>query len=155
MDVRIGGMPLCDYFSAADDEAAVAVLQTPGGPGQASLDVVHLKNVDPVVCMAQLEAIMAACSYEEASQRPRSGQLLSSPEAESAFVVSVSDTLRELLAAATEEELARAAEPWSLTEELRTIGFDTEAAAGVLAALAGLARRAQASDLRLYCWWAM
>ena len=148
-------MPLCDYFSAVDDEAAVAVLQTPGGPGPDSLDVVHLKNVDPVVCMARLEAIMAGCSYEEASRRPRSGQLLSSPEAESAFVVSVSDTLRELLAAAAEDDLLRAAGPWSLTEELLTIGFDTESAVGVLAALAGLARRAQASGRRLYCWWAL
>src|SRR6185437_9380284 len=87
-DVRISAMPMCDYFSAADDEAAVAVLQTPGGAGSASLDVVYLKNIDPVVCMARLEAIMAGCRYEEASQRPRSGQLLSSPEAESAFVMS-------------------------------------------------------------------
>jgi hypothetical protein len=148
-------MPICDYFSATDDQAAVAVLDTPGGPGQASLDVVYLKNIDPVVCMAQLEAIMAGCSYEEASRRPRSGQLLSSPEAESAFVVSVSDTLCELLAVAAEDDLVRAAEPWSLTEELRMIGVDAETAAGVLAALAGLARRARASDRRLYCWWAL
>jgi hypothetical protein len=148
-------MPICDYFSAADDQAAVAVLDTPGGPSRASLDVVYLKNIDPVVCMAQLEAIMAHCSYEEASRRPRSGQLLSSPEAESSFLVSVSDTLCELLAVAAEEDLVRAAEPWSLTEELRMIGVDAETAAGVLAALAGLARRARASDWRLYCWWTL
>ena len=98
-------MPICDYFSAADDQAAVAVLDTLGGPSRASLDVVALKNIDPVVCMAQLEAIMAGCSYEEARQRPRSGQLLSSPEAEGAFVVSVSDTLCELLAVATGGDL--------------------------------------------------
>ena len=153
-DVRIGGMPICDYFSAADDEAAVAVLQTPGGPGRSSLDVVYLKNIDPVVCMARLEAIMAGCSYEEASRRPRSGQLLSSPDAESAFVLSVSDTLCELLAAAAEDDLARAAEPWSLTEEMSGL-VDTEGAAAVLAALADLARRARASGRRLYCWWAL
>jgi hypothetical protein len=148
-------MPICDYFSATDDQAAVAVLDTPGGPGQASLDVVYLKNIDPVVCMAQLEAIMAGCSYEEASRRPRSGQLLSSPEAESAFVVSVSDTLCELLAAATEDDLAQAAELWSQTEELRMMRADAETMAGVLADLAGLARRAQASSQRLYCWLAL
>ena len=39
MDVRIGGMTLCDYFSAADDHAAAVVAQTPGGPGQAAFDV--------------------------------------------------------------------------------------------------------------------
>jgi hypothetical protein len=149
------GMPICDYFSAADDQAAVAVLDTLGGPSQASLDVVELKNLDPVICMAQLEAIMAGCSYEEARQRPRSGKLLSSPEAESAFVVSVSDTLCELLAAATEDDLAQAAELWSQTEELRMMRADAETMAGVLADLAGLARRAQASSQRLYCWLAL
>ena len=154
-DVRISAMPMCDYFSAADDEAAVAVLQTPGGAGSASLDVVYLKNIDPVVCMARLEAIMAGCSYEEALQRPRCGQLLSSPEAESAFVMSVSETLRELLAAATEDDVIRVAEPWSLTEELRMAGVDAQAAAGVLAALAGLARRARAADMHLYCQWTL
>lgn len=148
-------MPICDYFSAADDQAAVAVLDHPGGPGQASLDVVCLKNIDPVVCLGQLEAIMAGCSYEEARQRPRSGQLLSSPEAESAFVVSVSETLCELLAVAARDDLARAAESWSLTDELRMSRVDADTASGVLAALVGLARRARASNSRLYCWWAL
>ncbi|MFD8888785.1 hypothetical protein ACFV0H_40935 [Streptomyces erythrochromogenes] len=45
-------MTLCDYFSAADDQAAVAVLQSPGGPGRAELDVVLLKNIDSVVAIA-------------------------------------------------------------------------------------------------------
>ncbi|MFF4331425.1 hypothetical protein [Streptomyces sp. NPDC001591] len=73
-------MPLCDYFSATDDQAAVAALQTAGGPGQADFDVVFLKNIDPVVAIAQLEAIMTSCSYEKASERPRSGRLLSNLE---------------------------------------------------------------------------
>lgn len=33
---------MCDYFAAADDQAAVAVLDTLGGPGSASLDVISL-----------------------------------------------------------------------------------------------------------------
>ena len=146
---------MCDYFSAADDNAAVAVVDLPGGPGQASLDVVSLKNIDPVVCMASLEAIMAGCSYQEALRRPRSGQLLSSPDAESAFVVSVSDTLHELLAVASEDDLARAAESWSLTDELRMGRADADRAAGMLADLAGLAQRARVSDSHLYCWLAL
>jgi hypothetical protein len=152
---RIVRMPMCDYFSAADDQAAVAVLDAPGGPSRALFDTVCLKNFDPVVCLAKLEAIIADCGYDEARRRPRSGQLLSSPEAESAFVVSVSDTLRELLAAAAEDDLVRAAGPWSLTDELRQVGADAVTAAGVLTALAGLARRAQAASWRLYCWWAL
>ncbi|MEU2489837.1 hypothetical protein [Streptomyces sp. NPDC007883] len=42
-------MPLCDHFSAPDDQAAVAVLRIPGGPGQAEGDVVFLRHIDPVV----------------------------------------------------------------------------------------------------------
>jgi len=70
-------------------------------------------------------------------------------------VMSVSDTLRELLAAATEDDVIRVAEQWSLTEELRMAGVDAQAAAGVLAALAGLARRARAADMHLYCQWTL
>ncbi|WP_079174564.1 hypothetical protein [Streptomyces mirabilis] len=155
MGARILDMPLCDYFSAADDQAAVAVLQIPGGPGQADLDVVPLKNIDPVVAIAQLEAIMTGRSYEEASERPRSGQLLSDPEDGGAFVVSLTDTLTAALATASQDDLVRSAEPWSKTDELRQIGINVEFTAGVLEALAGLAQRAQASGQRLYCWWAL
>lgn len=155
MDARIVGMPLCDYFSATDDQVAVAVLQTPGGPGSAELDVVFLKNIDPVVAIAQLEAIMTSCSYEEASERPRSGQLLSEPEDGPPFVVSLTDTLIDALATASQDDLIRFAEPWSMTDELRQIGISAEATANVLEALAGLAQRAQASDQLLYCWWAL
>jgi hypothetical protein len=70
-------------------------------------------------------------------------------------VVSVSDTLCELLAVATADDLARAAGLWSQTDELRMMRADAETMASVLADLAGLARRAQASNQRLYCWWAL
>ncbi len=143
---------MSDYFSAADDQAAVAVLQTLGGPGQAGLDVVLLKNIDPVVAIAQLEAVMTGCSYEEASGRPRSGELLSSPEDES-FVVSVSDTLFDALASVSREDLLRFAGLWSETGEIRQLSV--EVTVDVLEALAGLAQRARASGLRLYCWLAL
>ncbi|MGW4196242.1 hypothetical protein [Streptomyces sp. NPDC005004] len=149
-------MPLCDYFSAADDQAAVAVLRTPGGPGQADLDVVYLKNVDPVISIAWLEAIMTGCGYEEAGGRPRAGRLLSEPAEEGgSFVVSLTDTLTTALASASRDDLARCAEPWSKTDELRQLGMSVEVTAGVLEALAGLARRAHASGRHLYCWWAL
>ncbi|MFE6052534.1 hypothetical protein ACFQ6N_17410 [Kitasatospora sp. NPDC056446] len=153
-DVRIGSMPLCDYFSAAGDQAAVSVLRTLGGPGPAGLDAVFLKNIDPVVSVARLEAVMTGCGFEEASERPRSGQLLSSPECEP-FVVSVSDSLADALAAASPEDLVRFAEPWARTDELRQLGISAEDTLDVLEALAGLAQRARASDQRLYCWWAL
>ncbi|ELS57533.1 hypothetical protein [Streptomyces viridochromogenes] len=83
-------MVTCDYFSASDDDTALRVLDEPGGADPAGWDVVPLKGIDPVVATARLEAVLTGCTYEEAAERPRSGQPLSSPEAESAFVVSVS-----------------------------------------------------------------
>ncbi len=151
----IAGMPLCDYFSAPDDQAAVAVLPTGEGPGQAGFDTVGLKNIDPVVAMARLEAILTGCAYEEARALPRAGRLLSDPEDEAAFVVSVTDTLTATLASASPEDIARCAGPWSRTGELRELGISAEDTAGALEALAGLARRARGSGRRLYCWWAL
>ncbi|WP_329124522.1 hypothetical protein [Streptomyces sp. NBC_01353] len=148
-------MTLCDYFSAPDDNAAAAVVEMPGGPAAAALDVVYLKNIDPVVAIAHLEAIATDCSYEEAGRRPRSGHLLSSPESEGPFVLSLSDTLTEALVTATPDDLAAFAEPWSMTAELRQIQVDAKTAAVALEALAGLAHRARADGLQLYCWWSL
>jgi hypothetical protein len=154
-DARIVGVPLCAYFAAADDQAAVAVLQTSGGPGQADLDVVFLKNIDPVVAIVQLEAVVAGCGYAEVCERPRSGQVLSEPEIGPPFVVSVTDSLVEALAGASREDLSRFGASWSITEEIQQTGMDAEAATAVLEALAGLAQRARVSRQRLYCWWAL
>nr|WGD01511.1 GE004856 [Streptomyces sp.] len=148
-------MTLCDYFSAADDQAALAVAGRAGGPAEAAFDVVFLKNIDPAVAIAQLEAILTDCTYEEASRRPRAGQLLSSPEDEGRFIISVSDTLAEALAEATRADLVRVAEPWSMTAELQQSKVDAFNALDVLEALAGLAQRAQAADMHLYCWWSI
>lgn len=45
-------MPMCDYFSAPDDEAAVGVLDQIGGPDASGFDVISLKGIDPSVTMA-------------------------------------------------------------------------------------------------------
>ncbi|MEU5402248.1 hypothetical protein ABZ348_23465 [Streptomyces sp. NPDC005963] len=148
-------MVMCDYFSASSDDAAVGVLDQFGGPDTSVFDVVSLKGVDPVVVVAQLEAILTGCTYDEAARRPRAGKLLSSPDAESAFIVSVSDTVQEALATATPAALIEAAGPWSETDELQTSGMDAEAALEVLVLLSALAGRAGSTGHRMYCWWAL
>ncbi|WOX14999.1 hypothetical protein [Streptomyces sp. N50] len=145
-------MVMCEYFSAASDEAAVGVLDGPGGPDASVFDVLPLKGVDPVVVLARLEGILTDCTYDEARARPRSGQLLSDPEAEAAFVISVSDTLRDALATASDERLDLAAVPFAAVEEL---GFTPTKTSELLHRLSGLARRAAAENRRLYCWWAL
>ncbi|WP_116244482.1 hypothetical protein [Nocardiopsis sp. FIRDI 009] len=148
-------MVLCDYFSASGDEEAVGVLDGPGGPEPSVFDVLPLKGIDPVVVMARLEAILTGCDHDEASARPRSGELLSDPEHGSAFVVSVSDSLQRALASASEDRLAEAAGPWADTEELRDDPSTADDLLEVLRPLAGLARRAEREGRRLYCRWAL
>ncbi len=145
-------MVMCEYFSAASDEAAVGILDDPGGPDPSVFDVLPLKDIDPVVVMARLEGILTDCTYDEARARPRSGQLLSDPEAEAAFVISVSDTLRDALATASGKRLDLAAGPFAAVEELR---FTPTKTSELLHRLSGLARRAAAENRRLYCWWAL
>jgi hypothetical protein len=149
---KIYDMVMCDYFSAASDEVAVGVLDAPGGPDASVFDVLSLKDVDPVVVMPRLEGILTDCTYDEACARPRSGQLLSDPEAEGAFVISVSDTLRDALATASDDQLGVAAGPFAAVEEL---GFTHTKTLELLNRLSGLARRAVAEERRLYCWWAL
>ncbi|MET9880974.1 hypothetical protein ABZZ36_41240 [Actinacidiphila glaucinigra] len=145
-------MPDADYFSAADDVSALTVVEA-RGPAHAGLDVIFLTDIDPVDAIARLEAIMTGCNYEEASWRPRAGQLLSSEDVDSPFVLTVSDTLFEVLASATEGGTVAAAKAWSSAGEVS--GLDAATATVVMEALVGLAKRARAADLRLYCWWTL
>jgi len=145
-------VPDADYFSAADDGSVVAVIEA-GGPARAGLDVIFLKDIDPVDAVARLEAVMTGCSYEEASKRPRVGQLLSSEDVDSPFVLTVSDTLFDVLVSVSGDDLTTVAEAWSATGSVR--GLDAATATVVVEALVGLAKRARAADLRLYCWWTL
>ncbi|MFE1435152.1 hypothetical protein ACFW5G_22460 [Streptomyces griseoaurantiacus] len=62
-------MPLADCFSAPDDEAALAVPRTEGGPRRTGHDPVRLRGVDPVLALVRLEAAVTGCGHEEAGAR--------------------------------------------------------------------------------------
>ena len=79
--------------------------------------------------------------------------MLSSEDVDSPFVLTVSDTLCDVLVSASGDDLAAAAAAWSAAGGV--VGLDAATAAVVLEALVGLARRASAADLRLYCWWTL
>ncbi|MEW1642718.1 hypothetical protein [Streptomyces sp. NPDC091219] len=74
------GMVMCECFAAVSDEAAVGVLEAPGGPDPSVFDVLSLRGVGPVVVMARLEGILTDRTYDEARARPRSGQLSENPD---------------------------------------------------------------------------
>lgn len=169
-----GVMTLCDYFSAPDDEAAVAVLGTPGGPIPAGLDAVSLKHVDPVVVLGRLETLMTAAAVDaygggdggsgaadaggadgDGGRASAGALLVSTPDGEGPLVFRLPDALTAVLASATPDDLARAAGPWSLTPELRQFQVDEATAAAALDVLAALVRRARDGGLRVYCWWAL
>jgi hypothetical protein len=163
---------LFDYFSAASDEAAASVISLPGGPGapppppqrrgwlrgrQASppavvpFDTVSVKGIDPLVQLGTLEALFTGRDYEQIVAGARAGHVLATQDGGERLVVTLTDELQAVLAAAHDDHLAAVAEPWSQTEEFFGQG-DPPALARLLHELAELARRARDKDERMYCW---
>jgi hypothetical protein len=81
--------------------------------------------------------------------------LLSDPQHGEAFVVGLTDTLAEALAALPPDRLLPAATAWSATEELRLDAVTPDTAAAALRALSALAHRARTDGRRLYCRWSL
>lgn len=143
---------LYDYFSAPNDERAVTVLQVEGGPTaeESGFDAGTLGGIDPVVQLGTLEALLTGVPYDEVTDDPRAGHNLAMSDDYDRIVITVTDALAAALAAADDVRLADVAELWSQTEELE--GADPAQLAAFARDLAALARRAAASDHRLYCW---
>ncbi|MCA4131440.1 hypothetical protein [Arthrobacter sp. M4] len=173
---------LFDYFSAGSDEEAAAVIDRPGGPGSQSTvqlqqlkrgglfgrkrapapgpgtdpelvvyDTVSLKNVDPVVQFGTLEELITGRAYDDIVDDPRSGHAVAIRDGGERLVLTLTGSLSSALAAAGDEVLEQAAVPWSETEEFWNAA-DPRDLAAFLKELARLARRAEASGKRLYCW---
>lgn len=145
-------MPLIDYFTAPSDADAARVLPGTGGPAAHGFEVLPAKGIDPAVALGNLEAILTDRPFDEVSAASRQCHLLTDGDAD-AFVVTVTDTLRDALAAASAEHLRQVAEPWAATDELA--GTPPAMLADALDQFAGLARRALERNQRLYCWWAL
>jgi hypothetical protein len=149
---------LTDYFSASSDKEAASAIDRLGGPSQPStdpsakapFDTVQAKNLDPVVVLGTLEALLTGRDYQDIVKGPHAGRLLAGQDDYHLLVLTVTDGIQAALAAASDDELAEVAVPWSQTEELK--GAEPENLAGLLQELAGLARRAADRNERLYCW---
>ncbi|GAB4062124.1 hypothetical protein GCM10028777_00880 [Angustibacter speluncae] len=117
------------------------------------LDTLELRGIDPFVQLATLEAIMTGRAYEDVIQDERHGRAVAEDDEGVAAVVTLTDSVRDALAAADEAELARVAPLWLRTEEFAVRDDeDREFFTGLFADLAALARRAHADELHLYCW---
>ncbi len=145
-------MPFVDYFIAADDTSASLAIDAPGGPESGGYETIDAKGVDPLVVLGNLESILLDRTYADVLADPRHGHLLTDSERDD-LVVTVTDTLRDGLAAADGDRLRAVAEEWVQTAELA--GSDSDALTELLAVFAALADRAVRQDWHIYCWWAL
>lgn len=138
-----------EYFSAPDDEAALTACR-PGGPAGAGFPGRTAKGIDPCVQLGVAESLLTGVPYDAVVERPRSCHLLGDPEADSRRLLTLSDELRDALAAAAPKRLRETAVPWARTEEFAP-GTPPEPLADFLTGLAALASTAARSGHRLYC----
>jgi hypothetical protein len=168
------------YFSAEDDESAAAAEARPGGPlgwptvtGQRKAGLFrkepiveslgpaykgfHTRGYDPAVNLGTLESLLRGIDYDNLQDNPRwGGSPIESDPPEDRAVVTVTDTLRDALADASDDDLRQVAEPWSRTEELTQVGWEDttlEDHLEFLNQLRALAHSARQHGQRLYCYY--
>ena len=141
---------LTHYFAAPDDAAAAGVIEIVGGPAAdpRGWPTVLLNGLEPVVTLGTLEEFLTRRPYRSVVANPRQGHILT--ERAETMVVTVTDELRDALAAADRSALTEVADVWAVAEELDSA--DPIALADALVALAGLCRDAEIRGEPVYCW---
>ena len=146
---------LYDYFRAVDDAAAIHLAETvSGGPtvhADDAVDAVDLKNIEPTVHLGMLVALAEGVPWEV---HLVDTALLWSGSEEGPWLVSIKDTVRDILAAmATGGRLPELSAQWGRTEELSRNGpLPAEQMLPVIEEITGLARRARDAGEHIYCW---
>ncbi|MFG3259859.1 hypothetical protein [Streptomyces sp. NPDC048172] len=107
-----------------------------------------LKGADPHLLLGTVEAHLTGVPEEQVEADPRFCQLLNAPAHEGPWLFSLTDALRDALAAATPERQLEAATAWTHTEDGG--GQDPQLLADFLERLGELARDA-GPQRRLYC----
>ncbi|GAA4985311.1 hypothetical protein [Kitasatospora paranensis] len=134
-----------DYYAAADDVRALAAFQD--GRIDDLFGTVGIKGTDPYTLLGTVQAFLMGASDEEIKADPRFCTLLSDPQDDGRWLVSLPDALRDALASATSSRLGEAATACTLTED--GAWHDAELIADFLVRLADLAR--DAGQRALYC----
>ncbi|MFD7875847.1 hypothetical protein ACFV5G_17380 [Streptomyces sp. NPDC059766] len=135
-----------DYYAATGDTQALALFKD-DSMGDL-FGTLGLKGADPYLILGTIEAHLTGVSEEQVEADPRFCALLNDAEHDGPWLVSLTDTLRDALAAATPERLLEAATAWTHTEDGG--GEDPGLMADFLERLGQLAR--DAAPLRhLYC----
>ena len=140
---------LYTYFAATSDTEAAAIADSVAGPATGVHPIVD--GVDPVIQGATLLSLIDGRDYDDIVDDPEWARLVSSPESQEAWVVSMPHSFTAGLAEASEADLVKVADPWSKTEE-----FWGQATAEdlfpLLLELRGLALSVRGTEARLYCW---
>ena len=138
------------YFTARDDETASAVVDD--GPAATHSPV--LDAVDASVQAGTLQALLTDEPYDSITADRSWARLVSAPDHESAWVVSMPSAFTEALADASDEQLAAVVGPWSQTEEFWGAGDPTHLLP-LLQDWRSLALTARERGEHMYCWMAL
>jgi hypothetical protein len=168
------------YFSADGDEEAAEAERRSGGPlglpvqiGRRRVGLFRtvpvtaelgagypgflVRGYDPVVNMANLEALLTGRDFDSVCAEPRLGaEVTHEPSAEGAGVVTLTDSLRDALIACEQEALEQVVDRWAATEEFQLPGWEGVTRAEHLAFLTQLrtlATETRDTGHRLYCWF--
>ncbi|MDR2293813.1 MAG: hypothetical protein LBE05_01200 [Microbacterium sp.] len=137
------------YFGATDDATAAAAVDD----GPVSFAPV-LDAVEATVQAGTLMALLTGQTYEEATADQSWARLITAPDHESAWVVSLPPEFTEAVACASDEKLAEVVGPWSQTEEFWG-GEDPAELLDMLREWRGLAQTTQQRGENMYCWMSL
>jgi len=166
------------YFAATSDEEAKSTIDLRAGPGggahlpvpktsrgmfrrhttavsgatRPDMEEVDFSWVDPFVCMGTLEELVTGASYDEIAEMPRLGMVIAVDEDETRIVCTVTDSLLDALALASDGQLISTVGKWVETDEFRLNGAKARDVLPLLRQLASLASQARNRHQRLYCW---
>ncbi|MER6019477.1 hypothetical protein [Streptomyces anulatus] len=135
-----------DYYAATDDRHALTLFEDDRMDDP--FGTLGLKGADPYLLLGTVEAHLTEVSEEQVEADPRFCELLNDAGNEGPWLVSLTDGLRDALAAATPERLLEAATAWARTED--GDGQDPALLGDFLERLGELARDARPRR-RLYC----
>ncbi|MBF6209317.1 hypothetical protein IU483_35525 [Streptomyces gardneri] len=140
------------YFAAADDDDAIrAVVREDDEPAATGYDGFDVNGVDPTIDLLPAEVILTGRPDEAVRADPRHGHLLATVEEGELVCLSLTDSLRDALAAADHASLHGVAREWAASDVFPTPP-DPDGLAWFLGQAAGLASRAVVRGQRLYCW---
>lgn len=150
----VGMGVLYDYFRAASDDAAVALVDgLVGGPTTAtagSVDAVDLKGIDPEVALGSLVGFARGVAWRTDLV---CSDLVGDPDDDTPWLFRIDDDTRDTLAGIDSGQLPELSARWGRTAELAPGGpLPDDHLVPVIEEIAGLARRARDGGDHLYCW---